>query len=216
MASDSHSATDVLDAAERLFLERGYAGTRLRDIADALGIKQASLYYHAPGGKGEMWKRVIDRAFERHRAGLVQAATEAGDGLRPQLIAMARWLVSQPAMNVVMLASSDVPSASQPEANETLGKIYENVMAPVRDVFREAATAGEIAQWPPDFLAGMFIATVNGLVHATHAGMLPVAPTLLAEMSVDVMLTGAQSPFDAGAAHFDDSSHLASSRTESN
>ncbi|MEM6289318.1 MAG: helix-turn-helix domain-containing protein, partial [Bacteroidota bacterium] len=75
--SDAASA-HVLDAAERVFLERGYAGTRMRDLADALGIRPASLYYHAPGGKAELWQRVVDRAFVRHEAGLRDAAEAAG------------------------------------------------------------------------------------------------------------------------------------------
>ena len=68
-------ATDrVLDEAERVFLERGFAGARLREIADALGMRPASLYHHAPGGKGELWERVLDRALERHRTALNEAA----------------------------------------------------------------------------------------------------------------------------------------------
>jgi AcrR family transcriptional regulator len=37
---------EILDAAEQLFSEQGYAGTSTRAIALAVGIKQASLYYH--------------------------------------------------------------------------------------------------------------------------------------------------------------------------
>ncbi len=37
---------EILDAAAELFTESGYAGTTTRAIATAVGIKQASLYYH--------------------------------------------------------------------------------------------------------------------------------------------------------------------------
>lgn len=37
---------DMLEAALRLFRERGYEGATLRDIATACGFSQASLYYH--------------------------------------------------------------------------------------------------------------------------------------------------------------------------
>jgi AcrR family transcriptional regulator len=37
---------EILDAAAELFSERGYAATPTRAIAMAVGIKQASLYYH--------------------------------------------------------------------------------------------------------------------------------------------------------------------------
>ena len=37
---------EILDAAAELFTSRGYAATSTRMIADAVGIRQASLYYH--------------------------------------------------------------------------------------------------------------------------------------------------------------------------
>ena len=39
----------ILDAARELFAERGYAGTSMRDLAEALGMTKAALYYHFPG-----------------------------------------------------------------------------------------------------------------------------------------------------------------------
>ncbi len=37
---------EILDAAGELFTTRGYAGTSTRRIADAVGMRQASLYHH--------------------------------------------------------------------------------------------------------------------------------------------------------------------------
>ncbi|GAC67855.1 TetR/AcrR family transcriptional regulator [Gordonia soli] len=39
---------EILDAAAELFAGRGYTGTSTRMIADAVGIRQASLYHHFP------------------------------------------------------------------------------------------------------------------------------------------------------------------------
>lgn len=37
---------EIFDAAARVFAERGYHGTSTQDIADLLGMRQASLYYY--------------------------------------------------------------------------------------------------------------------------------------------------------------------------
>lgn len=37
---------EIIDAAARVFAERGYHGATTQDIADVLGIRQASLYYY--------------------------------------------------------------------------------------------------------------------------------------------------------------------------
>jgi AcrR family transcriptional regulator len=39
---------EVLDAAAAVFAEKGYAGASTRDIAERLGVRQASLYYYFP------------------------------------------------------------------------------------------------------------------------------------------------------------------------
>src|SRR5687767_7761714 len=41
-------AGEIVEAAARVFAERGYFGASTQDIADVLGIRQASLYYYFP------------------------------------------------------------------------------------------------------------------------------------------------------------------------
>lgn len=38
----------ILSTAERLFTERGFEGTSIRDISEALGMTKSSLYHHFP------------------------------------------------------------------------------------------------------------------------------------------------------------------------
>src|SRR6478736_6418493 len=42
----NNAREEILDAAAELFTKIGYAGTSTRRIADAVGIRQASLYHH--------------------------------------------------------------------------------------------------------------------------------------------------------------------------
>ena len=185
----SASTDRVLDEAERVFLEKGFAGARLREIASALGMRPASLYHHAPGGKAELWERVLDRALERHRVALTDAA-EAGGPLRETLGAMARWLLSQPAVNVASVAVGDV-RAGAPEAARALSeRLYGALMVPVAEAFRRAEASGEIGGAAPDLLAGMFVAAIQDLVPAAHAGTLPRPPEALADAIIGVMLDG--------------------------
>jgi AcrR family transcriptional regulator len=41
-------SAEIIDAAARVFAERGYHGARTQDIADILRMRQASLYYYVP------------------------------------------------------------------------------------------------------------------------------------------------------------------------
>ncbi len=52
----------VLDAAEYVFAEYGFAGASVRDIAARAGLNAASLYNHFPG-KQELYEAVLDRGL---------------------------------------------------------------------------------------------------------------------------------------------------------
>lgn len=52
----------ILDTAEALFAERGFAGTTLRDVADAAGLRIPSLYNHF-AGKEALYAAVLERGI---------------------------------------------------------------------------------------------------------------------------------------------------------
>jgi TetR/AcrR family transcriptional regulator len=56
------TATRILDAAEDLFAERGYAGTTLRDVADRVGLRIPSLYNHF-ASKDALYAAVLARGI---------------------------------------------------------------------------------------------------------------------------------------------------------
>jgi AcrR family transcriptional regulator len=60
----------ALDKALRVFWERGYEGTSLYDLTEAMGISRPSLYA-AYGNKEELFRRALDRYAEKG-AGAVQ------------------------------------------------------------------------------------------------------------------------------------------------
>ena len=59
----SFDESDVLDAATCLFWERGYEGTSIKDLIDAMGLTPPSVYA-AFGSKEALYGRVLDRYAE--------------------------------------------------------------------------------------------------------------------------------------------------------
>jgi AcrR family transcriptional regulator len=58
-----HTRTVLLDAAERIFASRGYAGS-LEDIAEAAGYTRGAIYAQF-GGKEELFLAVVERHRQR-------------------------------------------------------------------------------------------------------------------------------------------------------
>ena len=62
-SSKKPTALRVLDAAEDLFAERGYAATSLGDGADRVGVRQPSLYNHFKS-KQHLYECVLERLLD--------------------------------------------------------------------------------------------------------------------------------------------------------
>lgn len=79
MSSNSREA--ILAAARRTAQARGYNGLNFRDLAEEVGIKSASIYYHFPS-KAELGAAVARRYWEDSAAQLEAMLAEAADPLR--------------------------------------------------------------------------------------------------------------------------------------
>lgn len=179
----------VLDMAEEFFMKRGYSTVTLRDIADALHLKQASLYYHFPGGKEELFTAVAGRAFDRHRQGMEQAIAYAPADLRSRLRAVAAWFESQPPLNLMGMIHADMPALGA-EQRALLGEqAYRAMFTPLRMLFLQAQQVGEIRQVQPDLLAGFFLTLMDSLNHADGRPGAPPRPAMVEDI-VTMMLDG--------------------------
>ncbi|WP_169799924.1 TetR/AcrR family transcriptional regulator [Herbiconiux solani] len=75
----------VLDAARALFAERGFAATSLQDIADAMGVRKANVYYYFPT-KAAILDALLDERTSRLDALLAAAESEASVEARRDLV----------------------------------------------------------------------------------------------------------------------------------
>ncbi len=183
------STQRVLDVAETLFMDRGYNAITLRDIADELGIKQASLYYHFPGGKEQLFLAMAERMFERHRQGIM-AALEVGKGdLRAQLREVAEWFGSQRPVKFMGMMHADL-AALNPEHKEQLAqRAHAAMFRPLRETFVAAQARGEIRPMHPDLLAGSFLWLMDGLNYGeTRTGAPP--RQVMADDLISLLLDG--------------------------
>lgn len=63
---------EIMDTAARMFSERGYQNTSMRDLADEIGLKAGSLYSHI-GGKEEVLWNLVSEVGDRLVAGAAEA-----------------------------------------------------------------------------------------------------------------------------------------------
>jgi AcrR family transcriptional regulator len=84
--SESERRAELLDLAARLFAERGFRATTVRDIADAAGILSGSLYHHFDS-KESMVDEILTR-FQEELFGRYEEIVAEGKGPRETLEAV--------------------------------------------------------------------------------------------------------------------------------
>lgn len=113
----------ILEAATRLFVERGYHGIAMREIAEASGVSKAGLYYYFRD-KEELFVAILSSYLNQLEQSLTLAIA-SGDTARERLTGIVRAIFAQPASQrqIMRLASNDLAHLS-PEARISFSKRY--------------------------------------------------------------------------------------------
>ncbi|MDI9950075.1 TetR/AcrR family transcriptional regulator [Rhodococcus sp. IEGM 1305] len=69
----------VRDAAARLFVDRGYVSTTVRNVAEAAGVSTRTVFTAFPGGKAELFHEALHTAIDGDTAATHTPAPRDGD-----------------------------------------------------------------------------------------------------------------------------------------
>jgi len=144
--AEQSSRDKILDAAERLFAKRGYAGVGLSEVADVVGLGKSSLFHHF-GSKAQLYAAVSARILRRIEEHLVRSLARGGD----PVARLERWLdelidllAANPTYARVLLRSlfeDDELPGDLPEELDAQ-RAVEDVLGSVAALMREGMSAG--------------------------------------------------------------------------
>ena len=116
----------ILDAAERRFAERGFAGVSVREIAADAGLKnQASLYHHFKN-KRALYEAVLQRGL-LPLIEIVSSSETAGDESDPGVERVVDYLAAHPHLpRLIQRAGLDDTKALRGLVSKYLSPLYAN------------------------------------------------------------------------------------------
>jgi AcrR family transcriptional regulator len=170
----------ILDAAERLFAQRGYDGASLRDIARSAQVELGLTSYHF-GTKDELFRQVLFRRSPEHARNLAASLAEAllhgeGTGQKAVHAILHAYVVPHVASLVeaeegwrsyIRVIGYSYLLSSRPHLYAGLEDIFGSVMRDYRD-----ALGKSLPQMPPDELDRAFhgfrMSIVSIVVDATR------------------------------------------------
>jgi AcrR family transcriptional regulator len=140
--TDTASREQILDAAERLFAEQGFARTTIKQIGGAAGVNSALLYYYFADKEQlyqEVLRRLIGNLVERTSGGLDRPGPPESR-LRAMVEAQAEAIASNPRFPRLL-----VRELAESDAAHAVGQLHVIAATTFRrlcDLVREGQAAG--------------------------------------------------------------------------
>lgn len=173
----------------RLFLQQGFASVSTRQICEAAGVTQPSLYHHFGSKEGLYFAAITQWFTDLHNA-MTDAIAE-GETFRDRLLNLAIIFWSGQAGEYQAMqhdAMQHLPSESIPELRVI---ILESVINPLLDLMRSGIASGVLpAHADPYALMELFWALIDGFTGIYHRGD-PLPPPERNTAPIDLFLAGA-------------------------
>jgi len=174
----------ILTVAKDLFFAKGYKGVSMREIAEAVQVTQAGLYYHFPKGKEELFTKMIQILFVDEGVAGIGQTLGTMSGLRERLNVLTASLLTLPIDDQFTMLLRDAREyIKDPENQRIILSLRDRIKQQVTGLFQAARDAGEIRTDLP----------VEALV-SLYMGMLRESKSIQASQLVAVLLDGITSP----------------------
>jgi AcrR family transcriptional regulator len=173
-AVDSRQA--ILDAAKRLFMEQGFRGISMRQIAEAVGVTKAALYYHFQD-KEELFVAIVER-YLLDMTSLIDASVAADTTVRGQISIIVHRILSQPVeqRSILRLASQELSNVSEATRRRFLAIYHERFIQRITTLLETGMANGELRPLNPALATWTLLGMMYPYFHPSPpSGMLPTA-----------------------------------------
>jgi len=163
-SATNNRSTEIIELAAKLFCERGYAATSIRDIGEAMGTTSAALYYHFKN-KEELLLEVMRAglsAIEQEVKNVAESESDIKDKINAALKAHLKISLTHQDFAVVILQSARNLSA---EAQEEIIRSRASYEALWNGLFAEGIKAGVLRDdLEPALLRKLIFGALNNIV----------------------------------------------------
>ena len=172
--------TEVFRAAAELMVEKGYGGTSISDIAQAVGMTKAGLYHHI-SGKLDLLFRILNNAMdegERVVTTPVRLIEDPGERLRQLIRLQIQGEISHGLAFIVLFR--EINHLAQAQQKEIRGRVKE-FLALIHETLRELAENGQLRSLDINIATMHIINAMTGVARWKHQNFASDAEHLIQE-----------------------------------
>ena len=178
----------ILEAAARIFGEKGYHATSMQDIAESVHLQKASLYHHF-NSKQEILIALIDHALDlinsRLEAVLAQSLS-TDEKLRQAMVSYLQTIAENQNLSAVLLLEL---RSLDPELKIRIASRREKFERIWRDLITEGKEAGVFNSIDPSLTGRAILGVMNWTVMWYRSDG-PRSATEIANLFADLLLQG--------------------------
>lgn len=156
---DQETRRQILTKAAELFLAKGYRGVSMKELAEAVQVTSAALYYHFPKGKEDLFTKMIQTLFvDEGVAGIEQTLATTQD-LRERLTLLTSALLTLPMDERLSTLLRDAREhLKDPEHQQVILSLLDRIKRHIMSLFQAAYDAGAIrSDLPINVLVGLYM-----------------------------------------------------------
>lgn len=185
--------TRILEEATRLFMAYGYNGISMREIAEAVGVSKAGLYYHFKD-KEDLFLAILHDALRRMEQVVAQARA-ASPRTRGQIEALVRGLLAEPADQraLIRLAGHEIAHLGLDARAEFSQRYHELFIGQVAALLQAGCARGELRPIEPQTLTWLLLGMLYPFLSQSGGG----PPELTVAALLEVFFQGAEASLPA-------------------
>lgn len=183
----------ILETAKKLFIRYGYHGLSMRQIAEAVGVSKAALYYHFQD-KEQLFLAILDDNL-REIESLIRQVERDSDDSRARIRALVRGILLLPAEKraVIRLASQEMAQLNAPARAMFDQSYHEKFINRVRSILKAGIARGELKPVEPELATWALLGMMYPYFYPVHAADVP-PPEKVIDGMLEIYMEGIAFP----------------------
>ncbi len=175
---------EILEAGLDLFIRKGYAATKIKDIADHVGMS-VGLLFHYFETKEKLYEELVRLGISGPSAMMANADMEPLDFFRMCAEQIFRYIKTEPfGAKMFVLMSQVYHNEAAPQTIKDMMKDFD-VFTPTAEIMRKGQENGTIRKGDPHALSIAFWCSIQGIAELTAVN--PSTPCPESEWIIDMI-----------------------------
>jgi AcrR family transcriptional regulator len=179
----------IISSATQLFIEHGYFGLSMRQIAETVGVTKAALYYHF-NDKEDLFLSILETYLLRIEK-LVTDIRQTEITNKQKIDLIVRRILGQPVDQraIIRLASQEMAHLSDQSRRSFGGRYHDRFVRHIELILNDGITAGEFRSLDPKVATWSLLGMMYPYFYPVHTEDIALSDETIHQL-VNIFLEG--------------------------